>query len=499
MKQVEIPNDYFFKMACKDYYDWQRALIREFIQNSVDAGASVIMFYHEGDYLTVVDDGCGMDMNVINHALLTLGGSAKKDSSSIGGLGKAKEILYFSWPEWEIKTNTIQINGQGCRYEINITTPHVGVTSRIKIEDRIPNVENIIKSYVDLCCLKGTTVYFNDVAINTSDVQYGKKVFTIEGLGDLFENLAGNCNQVTVQAHGLFMFSNYSVLDKGYVFNITMPSYECLTANRDGFIGVWNDRFNQMIGKVAIDTESSHLRKEQIIYVRDLKCHSTLSLSVEETMEGVKATPLGIAISGISNKPVDMITIDDLQEFIDSGYVMTENLIDETTGKKLRTLVKKARTSKLFDACLKWYRDQFQEGFIIVSEEDITRSLIADLYGRETLQMTILWKEIVDSLAEMQGIEKNYGYGIVIAEKTAARCQDGFILYNPRVFEPYDWGEAAVKMLIAATEELVHFCGYSYHNETFKCQFSNVLEKALHDRVFVDDFLSPIRKVRKSL
>jgi len=496
MKQVEIPNDYFFKMACKDYYDWPKALVREFIQNSVDAGASEIKFYYDNDCLTVTDNGCGMDMTIIENALLTLGGSHKESVNAVGGLGKAKEILYFSWPEWEIMTNEILIKGQGCRYQIDSAKPHAGVMSRIKIGDRIPHIENVIRNYVDLCCLTGTMIYFNDDAVKNRDASCGKKIWSIEGLGDLYENLSGSNNQVIVQAHGLFMFSSYSALDKGYIFNITMPSYGCLTANRDGFIGTWNDQFSQMIGIVAIDTESSHLRREHIIHVQSIK--SRLTAPVEETLEGVRCTALGATFASSLKKTADLLTVNDIQEFVASGYAMTEDLIDKATGRKLRTLLKAAKVSKLFDGCLKWYKDHFREGFIIVSEEQITTPIIQSLYTRETLQLTILWKQIVDSIAQREDIAKCYGYGIVIAADTIARCQDGYLLYNPRVFAPLAWEEVALKMLVSASEELVHFSGINYHNETFKCRFSDVLERALQERVIVDDFLSDIRKVRKN-
>jgi len=40
--RVEVPAEYFLKMAKNDYTNWKRALAREFYQNSIDARASVI-------------------------------------------------------------------------------------------------------------------------------------------------------------------------------------------------------------------------------------------------------------------------------------------------------------------------------------------------------------------------------------------------------------------------------------------------------------------------
>jgi hypothetical protein len=484
-------------MACKDYYNWQWALVREFIQNSVDAESTVIKFSFENGFLTVSDNGCGMDLETIEKALLTLGGT-HKTGESVGGIGKAKEILYFGWPEWEIRTGHTFITGRGCQYEIAQNEFQDGVLSRINIGNLIPNIENILSRYISVCSLPKVKFLFNDVIIDVQQVEFGKKLTLIEGLGDLYENLSTSNSGIVVQSHGLYMFSNHSILDKAYVFNITMPSYECLTANRDGFVGIWNDQFNKMVGKVAIDTESTNIRKEQIIYVQKLRRSSLLEVSQKELLDTVQGnTSLMLAIAEHANKAAESINMEDVSSFMEKGFFVNENIIDKVSGNKIRSMIKKIKKGKLLEDCLNWYRQQFKEGFIIVSETEIDNDMIYSLYCRETLQMAILWKKIVDVLADQAEIERNYGYGFVIAENTVARCQDGYILFNPQVFEALEWSDASFKMLIAAAEELAHYTGYDYHNESFKCRYTELLEIALKERVYVDDFVMTIRKVRK--
>jgi hypothetical protein len=48
MKQVTLPPGYFYKLAIKDYHAWRKALVREFIQNSVDASSDLIEFIYDG-------------------------------------------------------------------------------------------------------------------------------------------------------------------------------------------------------------------------------------------------------------------------------------------------------------------------------------------------------------------------------------------------------------------------------------------------------------------
>jgi hypothetical protein len=57
MKQVTLPKGYFYKLAIKDYHAWRSALVREFIQNSVDANSDLIEFSYDGSNLTVRDNG----------------------------------------------------------------------------------------------------------------------------------------------------------------------------------------------------------------------------------------------------------------------------------------------------------------------------------------------------------------------------------------------------------------------------------------------------------
>jgi hypothetical protein len=86
--QVAVPQEYFLKMAKADYSDWQEALAREFLQNSLDAGASKVEVTIDktGRTITCVDDGCGMDESTIVEKLLVLGGS-KKRAGSVGAFG----------------------------------------------------------------------------------------------------------------------------------------------------------------------------------------------------------------------------------------------------------------------------------------------------------------------------------------------------------------------------------------------------------------------------
>ena len=94
--QVKIGPEFFIK-AKNDYSDWKWALIREFFQNSIDCGSrqiSIDITYANGKTtLTISNDGEPMTEQILTEKLLSLGSSGKGFAGTVGGFGKAKELL----------------------------------------------------------------------------------------------------------------------------------------------------------------------------------------------------------------------------------------------------------------------------------------------------------------------------------------------------------------------------------------------------------------------
>jgi len=110
--RIDIPQDYFARIAAREYNDDAgMALVREFAQNSADAGATNVEFRFLSDnWLQVTDDGKGADERKVRTKLLVPLAS-EKDGEAIGGFGKAKELLYFGNEEWRIRTRDIVVEG----------------------------------------------------------------------------------------------------------------------------------------------------------------------------------------------------------------------------------------------------------------------------------------------------------------------------------------------------------------------------------------------------
>ena len=92
MATVRIPESHFIKNARRQYRDPDTTLVREALQNSLDAGATHVEFEFGDDSFQVTDNGCGMTAERMVEALLTLSGTSKP-AGAVGGFGAAKVVV----------------------------------------------------------------------------------------------------------------------------------------------------------------------------------------------------------------------------------------------------------------------------------------------------------------------------------------------------------------------------------------------------------------------
>jgi len=163
LPSIRIDPEYFRRLARQDYRNWRMALAREFIQNSVDAGASNIhlRFCRDAKTLTVADDGCGMSRDVLENKLLCMGGTNKIGNGTLGCFGKAKEILFFGWESYRIITRedggpTWRVDGVGSEYEVGRPAeelPHNGTICAIQFANagEVEQTAVAVRRYLAWC------------------------------------------------------------------------------------------------------------------------------------------------------------------------------------------------------------------------------------------------------------------------------------------------------------------------------------------------------------
>ena len=349
--------------------------------------------------------------------------------------------------------------------------------SKIKVDGNLGDIKEILKRYLAKCDID-VKVFYNDELMNNSKFMKGEKVYEIEGLGALYKSTHPAYGDIFVQCHGLYMFSPFTILTQDYIFDITHPSYDCLTSNRDGFLGDWQKQFNEMVTKVAIDSESINLRKETVIKVNDIP---------EDELD----TEMGGFLS------------ESEMEFLMKSPEIIEQIINKGTEEVLkhRELSSQAvNKTKVFNSALQWYRKHFQEGFIIVTDQETDGDFVYELFHITNLKLINLWRDIVNEVAELNGITKKFGFGFYMSPKMEreAEFRNGYILINPYIFEEKDWDESAIYMMALAAEELTHLLGYQYHNESFKNKYTELLMTVMMERVKCADLVNSLSRVRKN-
>lgn len=282
--KVSVPHGYF-KKDKSTYRDWRFAIFRELIQNSSDAGATDLSFYlskldDEHIHLTCLDNGLGMDRNIIENILLSLGGSYK-DTGSIGGFGYAKIILFFAHTKYQIKTRDLIVNGSGCDYVITNNSEYVnGTHIQVWIEDsyNISTYIHKLKKTLDYSHLrKVKNITINGEQYTNKPKKYDYKLETNIGLLQFSDNEESKMSTLWVRIDGLTMFEHtfYNEKKKSFIgiLDLNKTSIEILTSNRDSLLYEYERSLNEVIKMLSEDREKFDNSKyyEHTLNIRPLE------------------------------------------------------------------------------------------------------------------------------------------------------------------------------------------------------------------------------------
>lgn len=265
--KVSVPHEYF-KKDKSTYRDWRFAIFRELIQNSSDAGATELIFNisqinDTQVHLTCIDNGSGMDRNILENILLSLGGSYK-ETGSIGGFGYAKIILFFAHTKYQIKTRDLIVNGSGCDYTITTNDEEYikGTHIQVWIEDsyRVSTYIHKLKKIVDYSHLNQVkNVIINCEKYTKHPKKYDYKLETNIGLLQFSDNEESRMSTLWVRVGGLTMFEHtfYNETNKSFIgaLDLNKSSVEILTSNRDSLLYEYERSLNEVIKMLSVDRE----------------------------------------------------------------------------------------------------------------------------------------------------------------------------------------------------------------------------------------------------
>jgi len=283
----------FFASAKQDYSNWKEKWFREAVQNAVDAGATkvdisvtsldenqrelprdmtpeqaaTVRFIRVG----VEDNGRGMDEEILFGKFLVLGGTGKRAAAgSVGGFGKAKELLLLPWVSWVLFTRGIVVSGHGIQYEQRSSSAIEGTILSVVMAADDATSEAAAISFLKKCNLPQVRFRVNGKEVK-ANLKPGELIRSLEGKADIYYDKKQKLESpvMLVRVQGIYMFERWisSEVEGTTIVELTGRSTDLLTANRDGLRDYNLERaLDTFQNEIAADTKSALKKKKNLVH-----------------------------------------------------------------------------------------------------------------------------------------------------------------------------------------------------------------------------------------
>ena len=484
--QVSIGPE-FFKKAKSDYSSWRYAFVREILQNAIDSTATEISVNVEmidGDIrVTCSDNGCGMSEQILRTKLFSLGSSGKDFKNSVGGFGKAKEILYFCHKSFYIHTNNLEVEGCGGQYRITPTGKIKGTISKIVLDDDWywkSEFENYFKKYIISSTYSGKFILngedINTRTIVTEEVKrltFGKIYKT-----DSFKN------SIVIRINGMPMFSNVTTADFGLVLELTGKSSEVLSANRDSFLYTQGQEFQEFINilsqgsKELIRKLSPSIRK----YFGKNSCLRSMMKDMEDYLDQIEDEQIRKEAKSIiwsAENNIQNLVVEDLEKLAE------KNLSKEIVAKINRDIV----------AIKNYVESEYQTEYDFEVEnhfeKEVPEEYLPETFGEYSNYLVSVWNNLLKKILEIIDMEQEFYTAFIFHDSIMAKYSKIIKSDESRVsryhINPlgsgiqngYYFRKNSEDLILTACHEIVHSLGFEYHAEKFLEQFHEVVSKVM--------------------
>lgn len=401
----------FFAGAPRDYSDPSFALIREFVQNGVDAKGSTeirIDLDNTSNTLRVSNNGEPMSRDTLLTQFLSLGGTTK-GVGSVGGFGKAKELLCFTHHSFTITTGTVKVIGSGATYTIQDVEPHPGTTTQIVYDGTtFRDIERSVRKLAAAMKWDGRLT-LNGEWLTTNFTARTRR--NLDNLGSV--KAVEGPPQLIVRAGGIPMFINHcDVKDTTVLVDLEGDTKTILTANRDGLR--WSHR---QVLESFIATISTNRRE---LNSRNVTC---TDYGTELTVVKKKAdtTVVEHTVTTTSHKELEEVR----------SRVGAEQVAAFTNAYQLPAA---ASTTEIID---RRCRPVLNERFTIRNETGLKldRAYMPDTFSAASKRLHHEWVAALMFVHEALGIGGEFATGFIFSEDSTAlhERRDGVSTYyvNP--------------------------------------------------------------------
>lgn len=444
----------FFQTEKQNYSCPSSAVIRELIQNSVDAGSRVIELKTTETSLSCKDDGCGMSKEIILSKFLTLGQTGKEDGISIGGFARAKNLICFAQESYSISSHDYKVCGIGGDFDIIDNNWTKGCLFEIETEKT--DWPYHIRKILNNCNLR------QRVTVNGEEFKFelnrGRKVRELS-FGDVWVNKSAPQKRIIIRVGGVIMFQRYCECAQIVVEIYPEISREVLLSNRDSLVYEKQRELDEFVNELASESISA-LKPKRNQYVKFMK--------------------KGVAFQSRKEVQAAAFTKEfTAQELISSYYAKRSDEATET--------VKEENWLSAAVLVVDSYCPIVQKAAQFYDPEKWTS-------GNETrMKLLKVWKTILDYVTkkytERTGNSFNWGIGWIFSEDCAAQCraEDGieYLLLNPlgedkKMKYSVSKRESFSELLVIAAHEVSHV-GTKAHTESFASAFTYLMMDCLKD------------------
>lgn len=458
----------FFAKSKNDYSNWRWAVAREFLQNSIDCGSNIILVninYINGEtVLTVENNGKPMTADIITNKLLCLGSSGKDFNESVGGFGKAKEVLYFCHKSYEIRTGDLLVTGAGAGYDLVKSNNNMdGTISLVRMaSDETAQLAAMFARFVKLSGWRGEFRLNGELIQERLNKGAARKNLS---WCEIHSNKSHE-NLMVVRLGTQCMFTR-SIAFKGCVV-VTMEgaSAKYLASNRDGLTFQYQAELDEFVTRLAVDKRSVFRAPK----------------------EPKRSKYDGYKLAGKVKATTDLAKDLAVNERVMAAFVAKE----ET---ELATLVQ-ATNENIKKIAQNVNRMEFH----IKSETtmEIPSYYIPENFSDYCKTLASRWASILVEFALLLNNATPFSIGFIFSEEVEGECEtkDGehVIFVNPvkiteRPGKPRSMSRAFTfnsdgnwALVALAAHEFVHLEGYNIHDEDYSSRLTEVMGIALANR-----------------